>query len=75
MKDLFLHHPWINTSGKGLLGSTVPLAMLKWAAVGAVWQSLAAMIAAAVLVITFVNVILEFLHRWRREQRERDEGW
>jgi cytochrome c oxidase assembly factor CtaG len=71
MKELLFSHPVLKTTSIGIFGTTLPMALLQWTAVASIWQSIAAVIAAVVLILTLINVILELMHRWRREKRER----
>jgi Kef-type K+ transport system membrane component KefB len=66
--------PFIGTGSKGVLGVSIPFALLSWAAVPAIWQTVAAVVGAYVLVMTAYSITLEVLHRKRRDKKEREEA-
>lgn len=52
---------------------SIPFALLSWAAVPALWQTIAAFIGAYILIATAYSITLEMVHRKRRDRKEREE--
>lgn len=73
MKELLFSHHWLGTGTKGVLGFSIPMALLSWADAGPVWQMVAGCVGAYILLTTAYSITLEAIHRKRRDRKERRE--
>ncbi len=66
-------NPYLGTSSKGILGTGIPYALLSWSDVAPIWQTVAAIVGAYILIVTAYSITLEAIHRKRRDKHERED--